>query len=324
MYIWRVKKMALSNLDNRIHDGSLAHQRSSVRAVRVLVAIVGISAIAAFVSLRPSSLLAQFAGQGEVELAGTFEGAQGEMIRLKDPQGNFVVAALIPRRSTVTYSGKADRAILKRGTFVRFTSHAGPDGNFLSPVGSVELYVPNPELLERRASPLDMSYTHPGVYVMAMILPQQPGELPNPDVRVVGRIMAIEETVMGLQCGERTLKLEIEANLHVTIESPTLEFARSGDAITGKGVFNSETRQLMIQSLRVTGAKTLGTEQAANAPGPQTKMLEKKMPEKKMTAKEKAQAKKDAALAKKNKKANKDQPEIKETLPAETTPAPSP
>jgi len=314
--------MVFRKSDNRTHCGSLAYQPSLVRAIRVLVLIVGIPAVIAFVNLRPSSLLAQFAGQGEVELAGTFEGAQGEMIRLKDPQGNFVVAAINLRRSTVTYSGKADRAILKRGTFVRFTSHAGPDGNFLSPIGSVELYVPNPAQLESRASPLDMSYTHPGVYVMAMILPQLPGELPNPDVRVVGRIMAIEETALALQCGERTLKLEIEANLHVTIESPTLELARSGDAITGKGVFNSETGQLMIQSLRVTGAKTLGTEQAAKPPVPQTKMLEKKMSEKKMTAKEKAQAKKDAALAKKNKKANKDQPEIKETPPAETTPAP--
>jgi len=252
-----------------------------------------------------ASVFAQPASRADVDLAGSFEGAQGAMVRLKDPQGNFVMGTLDQRSGgTVSYRGKADRAVLKPGTFVRFAASATPDGTFLAPLHEVELYMPNPEVLKRRATPVQMSLTHPGIYVMAAITPLQPGGSPDPEVRVVGKIVAIEETSMTLQCGDRPLKMEIEPDMRVALNLPSLEWALSGDKITGKGFFNTETRQLMIRSLTVNGSKTLGTELAAqNAQNAQVAA-----PEKKMTAKEKALAKKEEALAKKLKKSMPDTP----------------
>jgi hypothetical protein len=223
------------------------------------------------------------------------------MVRLKDPQGNFVIGTLDQRGSTVSYKGKADRAVLKPGAFVRFAASATPDGTFLAPLSEVELYMPNPEVLKRRATPLQMSLTHPGIHVMANITPLQPGGSPDPEVRVIGRILAIEESSMALQCGDRPLKIEIEPEMRVAINVPSLEWAVSGDKITGRGIFNNETRQLMIRSLAVTGSKTLGTELAAQN-------AQMAVPEKKLTAKEKALAKKEEALAKKLKKSMAENP----------------
>jgi hypothetical protein len=251
----------------------------------------------------PRTTFAQPAGRGEVELAGSFEGAQGGMVRLKDPQGNFVMGIVDQRGTSISYRGKADRAVLKPGTFVRFAAPATPEGIFLAPVSEVEMYVPNPEVLKRRATPLQMSLTHPGIYVMSAITPLQPGGSPDPEVRIVGKIIAIEEASMALLCGDRPLKIEIEPEMRVALNMPSLEWAQSGDKITGKGAFNPETRQLMIRSLVITGSKTLGTELAAQN-------AQMAIPEKKLTAKEKALAKKEEALAKKLKKSVPDTPEM--------------
>ncbi len=261
----------------------------------------GVLAVAILVAFSNTSVFAQPGGRGEVELAGSFEGAQGATVRLKDAQGNYVMGTLDQRGSTVSYKGKADRAVLKPGAFVRFAASATPDGTFLAPLSEVELYMPNPEVLKRRATPLQMSLTHPGIYVMAKITPPQPGGSLDPEVRVVGRILAIEESSMALQCGDRPLKIEIEPNMRVAMNVPSLEWAASGDKITGRGIFNSETRQLMIRSLVVTGSKTLGTELAAQN-------AQVAVPEKKLTAKEKALAKKEEALAKKLKKSMAENP----------------
>ncbi len=261
--------------------------------------------VAIMVAISNQPVFAQPGGRGEVELAGSFEGAQGMLVRLKDPQGNYVVGTLDQRGSTVSYKGKADRAVLKPGTFVRFAASATPDGTFLAPLSEVELYMPNPDVLKRRATPLQMSLTHPGIHVMANITPLQPGGSPDPEVRVVGKILAIEETSLALLCGDRPLKIEIEPNLRVAMNLPSLEWAQSGDKIAGRGFFNNETRQLMIRSLTVTGSKTLGTELAANNAQQNMQMA---IPEKKMTAKEKALAKKEEALAKKLKKSMADTP----------------
>jgi hypothetical protein len=262
-------------------------------------------AVAVLVTCPNTSVFAQPGGRGEVELAGSFEGAQGKLVRLKDSQGNYVWGTLDQRGSTVSYKGKADRAVLKPGTFVRFAASATPDGTFLAPLSEVEIYMPNPEVLKRRATPLQMSLTHPGIHVMANITPLQPGGSPDPEVRVVGKILSIEETSLALLCGDRPLKIEIEPNLRVAMNLPSLEWAQSGDKITGRGVFNNETRQLMIRSLTVTGSKTLGTELAVNNAQQNMQMA---IPEKKMTAKEKALAKKEEALAKKLKKSMADSP----------------
>lgn len=258
-------------------------------------------AFAILVVFANASTFAQPVNRGEVELAGSFEGAQGTMVRLKDPQGNYVIGMLDQRGSTVSYKGKADRAVLKPGAFVRFAASATPDGTFLAPLTEVELYMPNPEVLKRRATPLQMSLTHPGIYVMAKITPPQPGGSPDPEIRVVGRILAIEESSIALQCGDRPLKMEIEPEMRVALNVPSLEWAVSGDKITGKGIFNNETRQLMIRSLTVTGSKTLGTELAAQN-------AQMAVPERKLTAKEKALAKKEEALAKKLKKSMAETP----------------
>jgi hypothetical protein len=265
-----------------------------------LVAFVLAFAISAM--FPPASIFAQPAGRGDIDLEGSFEGAQGAMVRLKDPQGNYVMGTVDQRvGGAVSYRGKADRAVLKPGTFVKFANSATPDGTFLAPLNKVDLYMPNSEVLKRRATPAQMSLTHPGIYFMAAITPLQPGGSPDPEVRVVGRIVAIEETSMTLQCGDRPLKIEIEPDLRVELNVPSLEWAQSGDKITGKGFFNPETRQLMIRSLMVTGSKTLGTELAAQN-------AQMAAPEKKMTAKEKALAKKEEALAKKLKKSMPDTP----------------
>ncbi|MCY2975510.1 MAG: hypothetical protein NTW52_12680 [Planctomycetota bacterium] len=275
--------------------------RFGCRGIKLRLFATSALTVAILVAVPCASIFAQPGGRGEVELAGSFEGAQGAMVRLKDPQGNFVMGTLDQRGSTVSYKGKADRAVLKPGAFVRFAASATPDGTFLAPLSEVELYMPNPDVLKRRATPLQMSLTHPGIHVMSNITPLQPGGSPDPEVRVVGRIIAIEESSMALQCGDRPQKFEIEPNMRVTMNVPSLEWAVSGDKITGRGIFNSETRQLMIRSLTVTGSKTLGTELAAQN-------AQMAVPEKKLTAKEKALAKKEEALAKKLKKSMVENP----------------
>jgi len=256
----------------------------------------------------------QVQAQATVELAGTLDAAQGDLVRLKDPQGNVVMATVVKGRTVITYTGTANRGVLRPGSFIRFTQAAGADGMFLTPIRSVELYFPSPAVINRRASPVEMSLTHPGVYYMAAITAPEPGGSLNPDVRVVGRIVAMEGNSIALQCGDKSLKLEMDPDYHVTLNATSLEWAQSGDTIQGTAMFNPANGQLIIQGLNVQGSKPVGPLQAAAAPGGDKKPIA----EKKMTAKEKAKAKKEAALAKKNQKS------IKDSLPASDTLAPQP
>ncbi len=224
-----------------------------------------------FVSSLMSSLaLAQpnnpYGNQGPPRIAidGKLKAWQGGTMQVVGPTGQAFVFALPQNPNGIIFSAPVDKAALKKGMMVRIQAPVGPNGQFLDPVRTLTIFVPDPTKSSSQSSLNDRTMNVPGVYRMNDIYHPKLGEAGSPDVRIVGAIIGIEQNVLGLNCGNGPMKIELDANPLIEMITSSLDYARPGDPVTGSAYMNPSTDQLVASSVMIKGVKAI----TADAPPP--------------------------------------------------------
>jgi hypothetical protein len=233
------------------------------------------------------------------------------MMQVVSKEGKMVAFQIPDRPGSVKFKGKYKFESLTRGMMVRVEAPAA-GGQFLEPFKSIEVFLPDQSKMNARSSPTDQSLNVPGIYPVSMFTKQIPGSMPSPNVRVVGAIVNASPNKLALQCGPKSLTLDLTDAVSVDFTANTLQFAKQGDHVKTTGYYNPATGQFSASSIEVNGAKPLG-----NDPPPQAAMPPEAM---KLRVKEKSKSK-----SKKETPADApENPEAMPALPALSPEAPAP
>ncbi len=237
-----------------------------------------------------------------IEVEGTLKAWQGNMMQVVSQDGKVAAFPIPDRPGAVRFKAKLKLEALSRGMMVRVEAPAA-GGQFLEPFKLIEVFVPDPSKLSGKSSPLERSLNVPGIYPVSMLTQQTPGSMPSPNVRVIGAIVGVSPGKLSLQCGTKSLTLDLAESVSVDFLGNTLQYAKQGDRVRTTGQLNTSTGQFSATTVEVTGAKPIGND----APPQPTMPLEAM----KLRVKEKSKA-----------KSKKEEPAMVPDNP-ETTPVPS-
>ncbi len=190
-----------------------------------------------------------------IPIEGKLQGVQGNMAQVVNDQGQAITFQL--PQNGVRFKAPMKFESLAKGMLVRVEAPA-TGGKFLEPLKLLEVVVPNPSKMN---TPNERSMQTPGIYPLSQLLPKQPGQAANPNVRVVGYVVGVEPGKVALNCGGKPMMLELADPVHVEYQSSHLQFAKQGDRVRGSGQANNG--QLYATSLEVTGSKPIGNEAPA-------------------------------------------------------------
>lgn len=286
--------------------------RSVAYLPEVALAVLVCVGLSSFVVAQPANYGKNPPGN-RVEVAGTLKAWQGNMLQIVNKEGQMVAFQIPDRPGSVKFKGKYKFESLTRGMMVRVDAPAA-GGQFLEPFKSIEVFVPDQSKMTARSSPNDQSLNVPGIYPVSMLSRQIPGSTPSPNIRVVGSIVNSAPSKLALQCGPKSITLDLADPVTVDFTASNLQFARQGDQVKATGYYNPATGQFSASSMEVNGVKPLGID-----PPPQAVMPPEGM---KLRVKEKSKSKS-------KKESPMDAPENPEALPAlpalsSEVPAPKP
>lgn len=190
-----------------------------------------------------------------VPIEGKLQGTQGTMAQVIDDQGRALVFQL--PQAGLRFKAPMKPESLAKGMLVRVEAPA-TGGKFLEPHKSLEVIVPDPSKMN---TPIERAMQTPGVYPLSQLLPKQPGQMANPNVRVIGIVVGVEPGKVAVNCGGKPMVLELADPVRIEYLSNNLQFAQQGDRVRGSGQMNNG--QLYAMSLEVTGSKPIGNDAPA-------------------------------------------------------------
>ena len=168
------------------------------------------------------------------------------------------------------YLAEALQEWVQQGAYVRFAAEFKADGMPTQPIPELEVFMPNARR-RRPFSPEEMQRNVPGICPMGVgkgsNLADKAGD-PNAGnaqaasqkFQIVGVVLGMEPTVVGLQCGERAMKLPLAEKCKFKLSAYGLDFATIGDSISVKGLFSPQAAdRIQSDSILITCAKPLGT-----------------------------------------------------------------
>ena len=203
-------------------------------------------------------------GAQRVEIDGRLQGWQGGMMQILNSANQAVIFSLPQNLDAIHFACPVEKGALKKGMMVRIQAPVAPNGQFLDPVAALILFTPDPAKANAQSSLNERSVNVPGVYRMSDIYRPKPGESASPDVRIVGAIIGLEQNMLGLQCGNVPMKIELSESPRIELNTSSLGYAKPGDTVRANGVMNVATNEIVATSVTVTGSKAI----TADAPPP--------------------------------------------------------
>ena len=206
-----------------------------------------------------------------IELEGRLAAWQGNILRVIADDGRSLVFAIPAKPNALRFQAPLQGQRLSQGMLVRIEAPAAA-GQFLEPIKSLEVVFPDPNARNNRSSLAERSLTTPGIYPLSQLYPPSPGKGATPNVRVVGLVLGQQEQKLMLQCGPKTLTVELAADVSMEVKASHLRFASTGDRVRASGQLDPNSQQFVASSLEVTGAKPLFDPSSRSAPTAVTKL----------------------------------------------------
>jgi hypothetical protein len=206
-----------------------------------------------------------------IELEGRLAAWQGNMLRVIADDGRSLVFAMPAKPNAIRFQASLKDQRLSQGMLVRIEAPAAA-GQFLEPIKSLEVVFPDPNARNPKSSLAERSLSTPGIYPLSQLYPPSPGKMANPSVRIVGSVVGQQEQKLVLQCGPKTLTIELAPDVSMEVKAPHLRFAATGDRVRASGQFDPSNQQFVASSLEVIAAKPLFDPSSRAAPSAVTKL----------------------------------------------------
>jgi hypothetical protein len=154
-------------------------------------------------------------------VVGTFEGAQGLLMQVKNATGHPYIIALQPNMSKVGVVGTAKPDFLKPGMLVSFTADVDKKGAVADPINELAIIAPS-------------ETNTPGMF---------PEDRENPDAGrffIRGTVRTVKEGKLTVSAGGKQVSGELPDDANIKVESSDLNLAQQGDEISVEGRLVSE------------------------------------------------------------------------------------